>query len=176
MSETQNIYEKYQIEQLNEAEVDRLMKFVEENPLERFARTDSLTLCVKFEDVKVCSLQISTVSEKWTAKPMTNFYTTAVMTPDRIIMAKCFSHFPANPERKVCPRGLCESTGDSRIDEILNEVCGFFHLYEEDNMAFMISRFSDGSEEWQEYGEKYEEMRSEIVRFEFAMREKYGIK
>lgn len=169
-------YEKYTIEQLDENEIERMMKYISENPLDKYARTDSITLCARYEDIKVCSLQIKTVSEKWTAKPMTNFYITAVLTPDRIIMAKCFSHFPANPERKVKARGLWESTGDEKIDQILDEACCFFHLYEEYNMAFMISRYSDGSEEWEEYGEKYEEMRSKIVEYEFAMREKYNIR
>lgn len=152
----------YELIQLDENEVDRLMNFIKENPLKKFASIDSITLAVKYEDMKICSLQISSIFGR-------TEYTVAVIMPDRIIPAKCFS------ELKSGKRGLCESTGNAEIDNILNDVCRMFHLFEEDTFAEIISKYSDGSEEWEEYGEKYEEMRSQIMDFEYKMRKKYNI-
>ncbi len=152
----------YEIIQLDENEVDRLMNFVKENPLEKFCRIDSITLAVQYEDMKICSLQVSHIDTR-------TEYSVAVIMSDKILPAKCFA------ERTNGKKGVCESTGNVKIDNILNDVCFFFHIFEETTFTSIIAKYSDGSEDWEEYGEKYEEMCSQIMDFEYKMRKKYNI-
>ena len=156
--------EAFELIQLNESEVDCLVKFfAEQNGFDRTAKTDSITLALKHGDIRICSVQIHHL------EPV--IHDVVVMTPDKMIKTQGFSNIRKGQS------GICESTGDTKIDEIVSQAVRMFHLFEEDMFAWFISEHSGGStdEKWQEYGEEYEKMRSDIIKYEGKMREKYQI-
>lgn len=176
-----NLFNQYDIVQLKEDEVERLMDFIRENPLEPDFEIDSITLAVKHKKMRICCLQTRTEAD-------TVYYNVAVMMPDKIIKAKCFSDNKKLPESTgdadidailnlgAGNNGLCESTGDTEIDTILNDVCSYFKLYKESSFEYIASSRLYKQKKSAEYNEKCEKMRSQIIDFETSMREKYGIK
>ncbi|MBR1529057.1 MAG: hypothetical protein IJ642_07125 [Oscillospiraceae bacterium] len=156
----------FEIVQLSESDVDRVVKFFEKqkdfrNPI---LSTDSITLALKYENILICSVK------KYFSNH-TSYCEMVIIMPDSLLTAKTFS------EISTGKRGICESTGDSRIDEILSEAVICLPLYEETTFAWFISQTCGESndKEWQEHGEKYEKLRLELIHYEFAMRKKYKL-
>ncbi len=156
----------FEIVQLSESDVERVVKFFEKQKGFRSAilSVDSITLALKYENILICSV------EKYFSDN-TSYCEIVIIMPDSLLTAKTFS------EIRTGKRGICKSSGDSRIDEILSDAVICLPLYEETTFAWFISQACDEScdNEWQEHGEKYENLRLKLIHYEFDMREKYKL-
>ena len=157
---------EFEIVQLSESDVERVVKFFEKQKGFRspILSVDSITLALKCENILICSV-------KKYFSDNTSYCEIIIITPDSLLTAKTFS------EIRTGKRGICESSGDSRIDEILSDAVICLPLYEETTFAWFISQACGGNydNKWQEYGEKYENLRLKLIHYEFDMREKYKL-
>ncbi|MBE6875554.1 MAG: hypothetical protein E7496_02320 [Ruminococcus sp.] len=157
---------EFKIVQLSESDVDCVVKFFEKQKDFRspLLSIDSITLALQYENILICSVKKYFLNN-------TLYCEIVIITPDSLLTAKTFS------EIRTGKRGICESSGDSRIDEILSDAVICLPLYEETTFAWFISQACGESydNEWQEYGEKYENLRLKLIHYEFDMREKYKL-
>lgn len=158
-------YNKFDMVQLEESEIRRLIDFMKENEIKFYKYDGSLTIALEYSGIKFVCVYYS--AQGAVKKSPSEFI---ALMPEKIVSASCWS---GPGEDHYLTGGICETTGDKELDELFAQAAYYAPLYEETSFGWLIEKQSDGSDKYDEYEEEYERLRSEIIEYEQSMQKKY---
>lgn len=157
-------YNRFGITQLEESEIKRLVSCMEKNGVKCSQYNKSITIALTYKDIKFVCLSYSPRGVKAPSPQIC-----AGIFLDRIIFADCFS---GKGENGLITGWIAETTGNPELDELFSQVAFYSPLWEEDIFAWLVDTISD-SENCYPYEDEFEELRCEIMEYEYEMQKKY---
>lgn len=157
-------YQRLGITQLDENDIKRLISCMEENGIQCSKYNKSITIALTYKNIKFVCLSYDPGGIK---RPSPQIC--AAIFPDKIIFANCFSD---RSEKGYLIGQIAESTGNAELDELFSQVAFYSPLWEEDIFAWLIDVMSDG-EALYPYEDNFEELRCNIMEYEWEMQKKY---
>ncbi|MDE6788722.1 MAG: hypothetical protein K2J47_05305 [Ruminococcus sp.] len=157
-------YNRFGITQLEESEVKRLVSCMEKNGVKCSQYSKSITIALTYKDIKFVCISYDPRGIKAPSPQIC-----AGIFPDQIIFADCFSDIDEN---HLHIGRIARTTGDKELDKLFSQMAFHSPLWEEDIFAWLIDTISD-SENCYPYEDEFEELRCEIMEYEYEMQKKY---